>query len=100
MPDGPRRRARVDHGSLPGDARKRRRQRQRRDARRTRVAILVFVIVGLFAFGGIFGVAAMAVFVDHLPKLSTPRADRARRELHGLLARLHQEALQGRGTRA
>jgi penicillin-binding protein 1A len=70
MPDGRRRRARLDSGPLPGDARKRRRGRQRRDARRARFAIILFVIVGFGVFGGLFGVAAMAVFVDHLPKLS------------------------------
>ena len=70
MPDGRRRRARLDAESLPGDARKRRRERQRRDARKARLAIVVFVIAGFCVFGGIFGVAAMAVFVDHLPKLS------------------------------
>ena len=70
MPDGRRRRARLDAGSLPGDARKRRRGRQRRDARRARLAIIVFVIAGFCVFGGIFGAPATAVFVDHLPKLS------------------------------
>jgi penicillin-binding protein 1A len=70
MPDGRRRRARADAGSLPGDARKRRRGRQRRDARRAKLAILAFVVVGLCVFGGLVGLAATAVFIDHLPKLS------------------------------
>ena len=76
MPDGRRpdprlRRARLDQGALPGDARKRRRERQRRDARRTRAGISLFVIVGLLAFGLLAGLAATAAFIDHLPKLSS-----------------------------
>ncbi|HEY3613133.1 MAG TPA: transglycosylase domain-containing protein [Gaiellales bacterium] len=75
MPDGRRpdprlRRARLEHGALPGDARKRRRERQRRDARRTRAGIAVFVVAGLLAFGLLAGLAATAAFIDHLPKLS------------------------------
>jgi penicillin-binding protein 1A len=75
MPDGRRPdprlvRARSEHGALPGDARKRRRERQRRDARRTRAGIAVFVVVGLLAFGLLAGLAATAAFIDHLPKLS------------------------------
>jgi penicillin-binding protein 1A len=76
MPDGRRpdprlRRARLDQGTLPGDARKRRRERQRRDARRTRAGIGLFVVVGLVAFGLLAGLAATAAFIDHLPKLSS-----------------------------
>jgi penicillin-binding protein 1A len=70
MPDGRRRRARLDHGPLPGDARKRRRERQRRDARRARAGIGVFVVLGTLAFGLLLGLAATAAFIDHLPKLS------------------------------
>jgi penicillin-binding protein 1A len=70
MPDGRRRRARLDHGPLPGDARKRRRERQRRDARRARAGIGVFVVLGTIAFGLLLGLAATAAFIDHLPKLS------------------------------
>ena len=75
MPDGRRpdprlRRARLEHGALPGDARKRRRERQRRDARRARAGIAVFVVAGLAAFGLLAGLAATAAFIDHLPKLS------------------------------
>src|SRR4030088_2338093 len=71
MPDGRRRRAAFDSsGSLPGDARKRRRERQRRDARRTRAGIGVFVVVGTIVFGLLLGLAATAAFIDHLPKLA------------------------------
>ncbi len=70
MPDDRRRRARLDQGPLPGDARKRRRERQRRDARRTRAGIAAFVVVGVLAFGLLLGLAATASFIDHLPKLS------------------------------
>ena len=65
-----RRQARLDHGPLPGDARKRRRERQRRDARRTRAGIGIFVVVGTLAFGLLLGLAATAAFIDNLPKLS------------------------------
>ena len=71
MPEGRRRRARLDSsGALPGDARKRRRERQRRDARRTRWGIFSFVVVGILVFGLLLGLAATAAFIDHLPKLS------------------------------
>jgi penicillin-binding protein 1A len=71
MPDGRRRRARLDPGgALPGDARKRRRERQRRDARRARAGIAAFVALGTIAFGLLLGLAATAAFIDHLPKLS------------------------------
>ena len=71
MPDGRRRRARVDPGAaLPGDARKRRRERQRRDARRARFGIAVFVLVGILVFGLLLGLGATAAFIDNLPKLS------------------------------
>jgi penicillin-binding protein 1A len=69
-PDPRLRRARLEHGALPGDARKRRRERQRRDARRARAGIAVFVVAGLLAFGLLAGLAATAAFIDHLPKLS------------------------------
>ncbi len=70
MPDHRRRRARLDHGPLPGDARKRRRERQRRDARRARAGIGIFVVLGVLGFGLLLGLAATASFIDHLPKLS------------------------------
>ena len=71
MPDGRRRRARLDPGgALPGDARKRRRERQRRDARRARAGIAAFVTLGTIVFGLLLGLAATAAFIDHLPKLS------------------------------
>ncbi|MDX6561072.1 MAG: penicillin-binding protein [Gaiellales bacterium] len=70
MPDNRRRRARLDHGPLPGDARKRRRERQRRDARRARAGIGIFVVLGVLGLGLLAGLAATAAFIDHLPKLS------------------------------
>jgi penicillin-binding protein 1A len=70
MPDGRRRRARLDLEPLPGDARKRRRERQRRDARRAKAGIAAFVVLGVLAFGLLLGLAATAAFIDHLPKLS------------------------------
>jgi penicillin-binding protein 1A len=70
-PDPRLRRARLDQGALPGDARKRRRARQRSDARRTRAGIALFVVVGLLGFGLLAGLAATAAFIDHLPKLSS-----------------------------
>ncbi len=70
MPDNRRRSARIDHGPLPGDARKRRRERQRRDARRARAGIGIFVVVGMLALGLVAGLAATAAFIDNLPKLS------------------------------
>jgi penicillin-binding protein 1A len=70
MPDNRRSRARLDHGPLPGDARKRRRERQRRDARRARAGIGIFVVCGVLGLGLIAGLAATAAFIDHLPKLS------------------------------
>ena len=70
MPDNRRRSSRIDHGPLPGDARKRRRERQRRDARRARAGIGIFVVVGILALGLVAGLAATAAFIDSLPKLS------------------------------
>ena len=59
----------------------------------------MFVIVGFCVFGGIFGVAAMAVFVDHLPKLSRLGPIELGENSTRLRARLHQEAVLGRGAR-
>src|SRR3954468_17398352 len=70
MPDNRRRRPRLDHAPLPGDARNGRMGRNRRQARQARAGIGLFVLIGLLGLGLVAGLAATAAFIDHLPKLS------------------------------
>ena len=99
MPDNRRRRARLDHGPLPGDARKRRRERQRRDARRARAGhrhlrrrrpARVRAAARARGHRRVHRQPAQAL---------APGAGRARRELERVRARLHAQAVPGRGAR-
>ena len=101
MPDGRRRRARARPGRRPAGRRAQAPARAPAPRRRAGRAGASSVRRrrACSCSASLLGLAATAAFIDHLPKLSRARADRARRELERVRAELHEEALLGRAAR-